>query len=67
MEPRVCAYQEESPQCPSAVHKTKTEPLSGKVATGRMELLEDSRGNAGEQKGFEEGFKPWCKLFALPT
>jgi len=32
-----------------------------------MELLEDSRGNAGEQKGFEEGFKPWCKLFAVPT
>lgn len=34
---------------------------------GMMELLEDNRGNAGEQRGFEEGFKPWCKLFTLPA
>lgn len=42
---------------PSAVHKAETEGVSGKVGTGRMELLKQSRGKAEGQGDFEEGFQ----------
>lgn len=41
----------------SAVQKAKAEGGSGKVATGKMELLKQSREKAEGQGSFEEGFQ----------